>query len=726
VITDPNTRILDANQTFASMFGYEFPEVIGMKATQLVPPEKREQLAEMILLADEKPSEMKALRKDGSTFYAEVCRKSISYQGKIARVSAVRDITGRKGIEDALRESEGRYRTLFESSSDGIIIAEVETTHIKYVNPAICRILGYNEDELREMKLEAIYPRSEWVRMLPGFKATVQGKAVLAEDVPCLRKDGQIIYVDISATIIPINDVICAIGFFRNITERKQATEALRESEERYRFFVQNASDAIFVAQNDVIKFANPRAEDLFGYPAEKLAQMPFINHIHPEDRGVVLNKYGTIVSGVDHPVVLSFRMINKAGDELWGQTTSVLINWDNRPAVLIFLRDLTGQRRLEAQLQAAQRMEALGTLAGGIAHDFNNLLMGIQGNTSLSLLEKDTRHPDYERLKNIEKYVQDGAGLTRQLLGLARGGKYEVKTIDVNAVIKQTSKMFARTKKEIQVHRKHQKKVWPIEADQGQIEQVLLNLYVNAWQAMPGGGELYLRTENILIDEDLYRPYQVAPGRYVKISITDTGIGMDEVTQQKIFEPFFTTKEMGRGTGLGLASVYGIIKNHDGFISVYSEKGKGSTFNIYLPASGKEVAGKTKVKVSNDVSTGTGTVLLVDDQDMVIEVGQKLLEKMGYSVLTAVSGEEAVNIYKKNRDKIDMVILDMIMPHVSGGETYDRLREINPQVKVLLSSGYSIDGQATEILNRGCKGFIQKPFGVYELSRKLREILDA
>jgi two-component system cell cycle sensor histidine kinase/response regulator CckA len=404
-------------------------------------------------------------------------------------------------------------------------------------------------------------------------------------------------------------------------------------------------------------------------------------------------------------------------------ELNAVLISWEGKPATLNFLRDITPQKKLEAQLQQMQRMEALGTLGGGVAHDFNNLLMGIQGRTSLMLMDKDSSHPDFEHLKGIEDYVKSAANLTKQLLGFARGGKYEVKPTDINELVKKSSNMFGRTKKEIKIHGKYQKDVWTIESDQGQIEQVLMNLYVNAWQAMPGGGELYLQTENVSLDEDYIKLFGIEPGRYVKISVTDTGVGMDEATRQRIFEPFFTTKEMGRGTGLGLASVYGIIKNHGGFINVYSEKGEGAAFNIYLPASESEVRGR-RPEVSEDVRHGDETVLLVDDEDMIIDVGEQLLQKLGYEVLIARSGKEAIEIYEKDKDKIDIVILDMIMPDMSGGDTFDSLKETNPEIKVLLSTGYSIDGQATEILNRGCNGFIQKPFNMKQLSGKLREIL--
>ncbi|HBF43810.1 MAG TPA: hypothetical protein DDW42_09350 [Desulfobacteraceae bacterium] len=367
--------------------------------------------------------------------------------------------------------------------------------------------------------------------------------------------------------------------------------------------------------------------------------------------------------------------------------------------------------------------MESIGTLAGGIAHDFNNLLMGIQGNASLILLGLDVGHPYYEKLKSIEEYVKSGADLTRQLLGFARGGKYEVKSTNLNNLIMNHNRMFGRTKKEVTIHGKYEKDLWTVDVDQGQIEQVLMNLYVNAWQAMPRGGDIHVQTENIILDENLFKTSKLTPGKYAKITVTDTGEGMDKDTQEKIFDPFFTTKEMARGTGLGLASVYGIIMNHGGLIDVYSEKGEGSTFNIYLPASEKTVKGEKKP--SQELLKGKETVLLVDDEDMIIDVGGQFLESMGYKVLTGTGGKEAVEIYKEKSDEIDLVIVDMVMPDMGGGETYDRIKKINPNVKVLLSSGYSINGHATEILERGCNGFIQKPFNMKQLSQKIKEVLD-
>ncbi|MBW1770221.1 MAG: response regulator, partial [Deltaproteobacteria bacterium] len=315
-------------------------------------------------------------------------------------------------------------------------------------------------------------------------------------------------------------------------------------------------------------------------------------------------------------------------------------------------------------------------------------------------------------------------AELTKQLLGFARGGKYEVKATDLDELVRKSCEMFGRTKKEITMHAKHRKEVWPVEIDRGQIEQVLLNLYVNAWQAMPDGGDLYVETGNVMLDENYTKPFGVSPGNYVKLSVTDTGIGMDKATQQKIFDPFFTTKEMGRGTGLGLASTYGIVSNHGGIINVYSEKGKGTTFCIYLPASREEVTTREK-KVAEDVLKGTERVLFVDDEDAIVDVGEEMLKNMGYEVLVARSGKEGVDVYTKHKEEIDLVILDMIMPDMGGGKAYDRMKEENPDVKVILSSGYSVDGQAAEILERGCDAFIQKPFNIKEMSVKIREILE-
>lgn len=367
--------------------------------------------------------------------------------------------------------------------------------------------------------------------------------------------------------------------------------------------------------------------------------------------------------------------------------------------------------------------MEAIGTLAGGVAHDFNNLLMGILGYTSIMLMSTEKTHPSYKDLKIIEQQVERGAELTKQLLSLARRGKYEVNPLNLNELIIRTSDIFGRAKKEITIHKKLQQNLHILEADAGQIEQVLFNLYVNAWQAMPSGGRLYLETQNVILDEQQCRTYDAKPGPYVKIAVTDTGIGMDDKIQKRIFEPFFTTKGVGKGTGLGLASSYGIIKNHGGIINVYSEKGHGTTFTIHLPASAKEAIESKPAEES--LLTGDETILVVDDEKVNVELMKELLEKLGYKILTTQSGKKALTLYRKHSKDIKLVILDMIMPEMNGKETFIKLMEIDKDVCVLLSSGYSINGEAKTILDLGCKGFIQKPFRPEELSKKIRDVLN-
>jgi CheY-like chemotaxis protein len=366
--------------------------------------------------------------------------------------------------------------------------------------------------------------------------------------------------------------------------------------------------------------------------------------------------------------------------------------------------------------------MEAIGTLAGGIAHNFNNLLMGIRGHVSLMSLEVDDAHAIQERLNKMENLVESGTRLTSHLLGYAREGRYEVKTVSLNQLVIETSDTFGTTNKQITIHRDLDENLFSIRADHGQIEQVLWNLFINASDAMPDGGDLFLQTANVDHEQMRGRLYVPKPGRYVLLTVTDTGIGMDRKTVGRVFDPFFTTKGIGRGTGLGLASAYGIVKAHGGYLDVESEPGKGTTFEVYLPATEKEV--QEVVKTAAEVIKGTGTVLLVDDEQPVLEVGKELLEVMGYHVLAAIDGGEAVEIYEKNQDRLDIVILDMVMPGMGGGEVYDRLKEINPNVKVLLASGFAIDGEASTILERGCDAFIQKPFNMKELSEKINEIV--
>jgi CheY-like chemotaxis protein len=338
-------------------------------------------------------------------------------------------------------------------------------------------------------------------------------------------------------------------------------------------------------------------------------------------------------------------------------------------------------------------------------------------------LMNQDPSDPFCKRLKNIERQIESGAKLTSLLLGYARKGRYEVKSIDLNQLVEEVSETFFTTKKNVRIYHELYSTLPHIAVDAGQIKQVLLNLFLNAAEAMPGGGHLVLSTMTATHEDMAGKLYIPKPGKYVMLKVTDTGVGMNQETIERIFEPFFTTKDMGRGTGLGLASVYGIVKGHGGYIDVDSQKGRGTTFSIYLPASEEKI--EEGAQPLGATLKGTETVLLVDDEEGVREVSKELLESIGYRVLTAKDGKEALEIYTRNWAGIDIVVLDMVMPNMSGRETRDRMKEINPNVKILLSSGYSLESKAAAALKRRCDGFVQKPFRLRELSSEVRDILD-
>jgi PAS domain S-box-containing protein len=512
----------------------------------------------------------------------------------------------------------------------------------------------------------------------------------------------------------------------RDIQERIEAEKALRESEQRFRELAELLPEAIFeMTLEGKITFVNQKAYEYFGYtPADFEKGLNAFDMLSPEERQRVKENIGRISAG-EKSGLNEYQVVRKDGSNFPALFHSAPITCNGRPVGLRgFFIDITEKKRIEAQLKQSQRLESIGTLAGGVAHDFNNILMGVQGCASLMLAETEPVHPHFEYLKNIENYVRSAANLTRQLLGFARGGKYQVKSTDLNELVQRTANMFGRTKKEIVIHTRYQKDLWSVEVDQGQVEQVLLNLLVNASQAMPAGGDLYLETQNAVLDENQVLSCQLRPGPFVKVMVTDTGMGIDEKILDRIFDPFFTTKEMGRGTGLGLASTYGIIKSHGGIINAFSEKGMGSTFTFYLPASSKEIV---KFETGDDeILSGAERVLLVDDEPVILSVGRRMLERLGYKAITAASGKEALQIYRESKGRIDLVVLDMVMPELSGEQTYQLLKEHDRQVKVLLSTGYSIHGQATDLLESGCNGFIQKPFNLQEFSRKLREVLDS
>ncbi len=497
-------------------------------------------------------------------------------------------------------------------------------------------------------------------------------------------------------------------------------TEELLSIKKHFETILDAMSDGILeVASNGKIIYANKKAVSLVATPEESFLGRR-VSEIVAGNDGMEIEKCLSMTQEGLTPVFRGSPI------RLNGHNISLsilpIVN-ENVSTCILVLTDVTDKLRMAEQLVQAKKMEALGTLAGGIAHNFNNLLMAIQGNISLMRLEKGLGQRHYEKLKTVEEYVRSGSQLTRQLLGLAKGGHRNIKTLNLNWLVKESSEIFGRTRKEMIIHRNLEEEIWPVEADESQMEQTLLNLYVNAWQAMKKGGDLHIETKNLLLQNDDAVPYGLKGGKYVRISVVDSGSGMDEETMGKIFDPFFTTKELGVGTGLGLASVYNAVKEHNGVITVESKEGAGTRFDITLPASEKLPSPQTKQP--EFIQKGKGTILFVEDEKWVIDVTEEMIEKMGYRCITAENGNDALCLYQEKGPEIDVVILDMIMPGLGGGEVFDRLKEIDPDVKVILSSGYGIDGEVSDILNRGCCDFIQKPFKMDTLSLKVKNAMD-
>ena len=551
------------------------------------------------------------------------------------------------------------------------------------------------------------------------------------------EKDGMEWWDDEVGADHPLSPVFDAIALLKSdvdhlLRERRRAEEALRESTERYRTILENIADGYYEIDLDGhLTFCNDAMLDIIGHARDALPDLDPQVFMEPHNASRIMAAFKRVYNTGRPTKVLDWELVRSDRRKI-SVEASISIIQDSKGEPVGFrgiVRDVSEraaaareQQRLEAQLRQAQRMEAVGTLAGGIAHNFNNLLMGIQGNVSLVRKDTDPRHPHHQRLTTIQSLVTSGSKLTRELLGFARAGRYEVRPIDINQLVREAAETFATTRREIRVHLNLTDRLLRAKADRGQLDQVLLNLFINSAEAMPSGGELFLEsgiTYHTALEGRQYRP---KPGRYIWISIRDTGVGMDEATQRRIFEPFYTTKGLSGGTGLGLASVYGSIKAHGGYVDVASELGMGSTFTLYLPATEEEVFAAEDTK--GEIILGKGTVLIVDDDEAVLEACASILSYLEYTPIRVATGRQAVEVFRDRSTEIDLVVLDMILPDIGGGEVYDSLRAIDPEVKVLLASGYSLDGAAQSILKKGCDDFIQKPFTIGQLSKKMGTIL--
>jgi len=733
IIIEEDTTISLVNAEFEKLSGYTREELQGKKVwMDFVHTQDREDMKGQHELRRISPEN--ALRNYEFRFIDKLrqvkdifCTISM-IPGTRQSLAALTDITERNISERQVAERQRYLERVLAAAPDAIITLDPRH-HVVEWNPGAERLFGFSPAETIGKELDDLITDRRTHAEANGFTMRVlSGQEVRPTETIRYGKDKKPLRVIASGTPIMMGDeLIGVVAIYRDISHIRKAEEALRESQERYKNLVENVDELIWeIDTHGIISYVSTKVQDITGYEPREIIGTSFFDFLRKEALEQNRNVFKKSIVEKKLLSTLELAAIHKDGHIILLETSAspFFDREGNLSGFRGVSRDITERKILEGQFQQAQKMEAIGTLAGGIAHDFNNLLMGIQGRASLMLMDLDPSHPHYEHLLQQEEIVKSGANLTKQLLGFARGGKYEVRATDLNSVITKSADMFGRTKKEITIHYKLQEGVWPTEVDRGQIEQVLLNIYVNAWQAMPDGGDLYLETRNMNINDEGVRPFSVKAGNYIRVSITDTGIGMDEHTRQHIFDPFFTTKEMGRGTGLGLASVYGIVKNHDGFITVDSEKGHGATFTLYFPASTTPKEEECTPVQQDTMIKGTGTVLFIDDESMILDVGSSILKSLGYEVITAKEGMEGIALFKEHSDTIDLVILDMVMPGMTGGEVFDQLKLLNSGVKVLLASGYSLEGQASEIMARGCRGFIQKPFGIESLSHSIREIL--
>jgi two-component system, cell cycle sensor histidine kinase and response regulator CckA len=526
----------------------------------------------------------------------------------------------------------------------------------------------------------------------------------------------------------------CRIELKLQNAELRRAKMELEESRDRY-FELYHCAPVGYctIDEQGQILESNRCVADLLGVSLAELQHRPLAQFILPEDREIfyLQRRHVFATMGIES---FELRMRRNDNEELavWLVLSAIFKDATGQSTIArVTISDVTlrkkmerDQRSLQTQLFRAQKAETVGILAGAIAHDFNNLLAGIMADVVLLEIERPNHEPGLEYLDDIKTLAQRGADLTKQLLGLARRDKSEVAPLDLDAVVEGVCKTFERTHRDIRMGLHRGPGTRFVLADRGQLEQVVLNLLVNAQQAMPGGGDLQVVSEEVLVSACDAESHGVQPGRYARLNIIDSGVGMSEAVRARIFEPFFTTRQSGAGSGLGLTSVYGIVKNHGGFITVESTLGHGAAFFVYLPSTTRQPVARP-VSGKEIPRNGVETLLLVDDEEHIVKSWGRTLRHLGYRVFVARNGIEAIDVMRQRAAEISLVILDLIMPGMGGSETFDRLRQLSPHLKVLLWSGYGSDGVATEMMARGCNGFIQKPSGVAAVSAKLRELLD-
>lgn len=640
-------------------------------------------------------------------------------------IASAVDITERKRTEEALKYSEEKARAIVDTSVDGIITVD-ERGNIELFNKAAERIFGYSAEEVMGQNVSILMPspyREEHNKYITNYLKTGEKKIIgIGREVVGQRKDGTTFPIDLAVSEVLLGNRRMFTGIVRDITQRKQIEEQLREQAA----LLNQAQDAIVVRDLEHrILFWNKSAERIYGWTAEEVKGKNIQKLLYQKDLSQFEEAHRTLMEKGEWRGEL--RQVTKDGKEIIVEGHWALVRDDKgQPkSVLVINTDITEKKKLEAQFLRAQRMESLGTLAGGIAHDLNNVLAPIL--MAIKLLQRKFTDEQGQRLLGtLRSSAERGAGIVSQLLSFARGAEGEHTILQPRHLIREMEKILKETlPKSIQIQTIISEDLWSIRGDATQLYQVLMNLCVNARDAMPKGGRLTIEAENTQLDASYARMHlEAKPGPFVLITVTDTGVGIPTSILDKIFEPFFTTKEHSQGTGLGLSTALGIIKGHGGFINVYSEIGKGTQFRIYLPALEMEKTEQREEKHSK-LPVGHGElILVVDDEIPIQEVTKETLESYGYKVLTASDGTEAVALYAENKEKIQVIILDIMMPYMDGPTTIRALQKLNPQVKIIAASGLRMNDKVAEMAGGSIKAFLAKPYTAEKLLKTLAEVL--
>jgi PAS domain S-box-containing protein len=773
---------LDQNQTAERIFGFTRAEAVGRHGTEWIVPEDREQVNNNILSNYKKPYEATALRKDGTTFPCEIQGRRINYQDRSIRITALRDITERRRAEKELLKSEERFKRIFENLQDVYYEAGMDGTILE-VSPSIDKFSLYNRKDLIGKSLYEIYAdpkeRDEFVELILD-KGMVNDYEIILKD-----KDGS--QRPCSITTLLMRDSqgtpVKLVGSMHDISERKQADEALRESEDRYRTLVGTIPDPVVVYDSEGrATYVNNAFVRVYGWSREELMGGR-IDFVPPEETEATQEAWRRTLE--DGTVFFETKRWNKNGDLLDIQLrTAILRDQEGKHVLSIVIhRDVTALKQaetalrkahdelevrvekrtvelakaneelcekiaeskqaeeeklaLERQVRHAQKLESLGVLAGGIAHDFNNILMAILGNADLALDELSPMSPARGSIREIEKAAKRAAELVKQMLAYSGKGRFVVEPIDVGGLIEEISHLLevSISKKSVLKHSLAEN-LPTFDGDVTQIRQVIMNLITNASEAIGDKSGVialstgamdcdraYLDDINEVVRASLDEP--LPEGVYTYIEVADTGCGMDAQTIEKVFDPFFTTKFTGRG--LGMSAVLGIVRGHRGALKIYSEVGKGTTFKILFPANelpDNGFAVRRKDQAEGKDWRGSGTVLIADDEETVCTVVKKMLELMGFSVLTVPDGREALKVFREHANEIVCVLLDLTMPHMDGEEAFRVMRRLHPGVTVILCSGYNEHDATQRFAGKGLAGFIQKPYNMAALRKKLMEVL--